>query len=152
MKTLRAALFVLAVIAPALLATADDKAPEGDLGKFQGSWTGLVGPEKNIPMTATIKGKVITLKVNLPSGDEVELKGEVKVDEAGTPHKKLDWTKFTRPDGEAIPDNLALYKFDDKDTITICSGGPGNERPAEFKASEIGEQYPSILKLKRKVD
>lgn len=152
MKSIRATLCVLAVMASALIATADDKAPEGDLGKFQGSWTCLVGPEKNIPLVATIKGKVVTFKVSLPSGDDIELKGEIKLDEAAKPHQKLDWTKFTRPDGESIGDNLALYKFDDKDNVTICSGGPGNERPSELKASASGEQYPSLLKLKRKVD
>ncbi len=106
-----------------------------------------------MPLTATFKGKEVTFQVSLPNGNDIELKGEVKLDEAATPNKKLDWTKFTRPDnGDSVPDNLGLYKFEDKDTVVICSGGPGNERPKEFKASEAGEQYPSLITLKRKLN
>ena len=152
MNTLRpVVLFAALALMASPLAFADDKV-EGDLGQLQGTWTGLVGPEKNIPITAIFKGKGVTLKVNLPDGNEIELKGEVKLDESATPNKKLDWTKFTRPDGESIGDNSAIYKYDNKDTIIICSGGPGNDRPKEFKAADAGEQHPNLLTLKRKSD
>ncbi len=130
-------------------ALADEKAdaPKGDLGKLQGTWTAKVGPEKNVPIVLTIQGKAVTLKITGPDGQEYNSKGEIKVDESAKPFKTIDWVKFTRPDGEEAPENLALYEFLDADTVRLCSGGPGNERPTEFKAGDGGP--PNILELKR---
>ena len=127
-----------------------DKAPEpkGDLAKLQGDWTAKVGPEKNIEMVITIKGNTVTLKFDTPANGEVELKGELKIDEAAKPQKTIDWVKFIGPNGEAAPENLGIYDFPDADTVRFCSGGPGNERPTEFKQGEGGP--PNLVVVKRK--
>lgn len=129
---------------------ADDKAdaPKGDLAKFQGTWTAKAGPQKNVPIALTFKGKAVSLKVHLPDGQEYETRGEIKLDETARPHKTIDWVKFTTPAGDAAAENLGLYEFVDADTLRVCSGGPGNERPTEFKAAEAGP--PNLLVLTRK--
>jgi uncharacterized protein (TIGR03067 family) len=125
-----------------------DDAPKGDLGKLQGTWTADAGPEKNIPIAITIKGNAVSLKVTTPNNGEFSSDGQVKIDEAAKPHKSIDWVKFTNPNGEVLPENLGLYEFVDADTLRVCSGGPGNERPTEFKAGDGGP--PNLLVLNRK--
>jgi len=110
--------------------------PKGDLAKIQGSWTAKIGPDKDIPITVTIKGNAVDLVGTTPNGDDFKLKGEIKLDEKASP-KTLDWAKFTGPQGNEIPENLGIYKLDG-DNWTVCSGGPGNERPAKFEAGEGG--------------
>jgi hypothetical protein len=56
------------------------------------------------------------------------------------------WVKFVRPNGQEAPDNLGLDEFNGK-TLQICNGGPGNERPTEFKAGEGGP--PPLVVLTR---
>lgn len=127
-------------------ARADDEKPDGDLGKLQGSWKALVGPEKNFPIVLEIKGKSVVVKVMNQEGREIELKGEFKIDEKASPHRTLDWVNFKRPDGEDAQPNLSIYKIEGE-TFTVCSGGPGNARPAEFKAGEGGP--PNLIEFKR---
>ncbi|MBX6311464.1 MAG: TIGR03067 domain-containing protein [Isosphaeraceae bacterium] len=138
MRTLLAALILIAAPAPA---PADDK-PQGDLAKLQGIWKALAGPEKNIPIVLEIKDKTVRVTVTPPEGEERSLKGEIKIDETKTP-KHWDWIKFQRADGDEAPPNLAIYKFEGDRTLVICNGGPGNERPTEFQAGEMGR--PSLL-------
>jgi len=120
-------------------AASDDKKDElkGDLAKFQGKWTTMVGPDKDIPAVVTIKDRSASFKITAKNGQEYEFKGEIKIDEKAKPRKTVDWIKFTRPNGEDAPDNLGIYEFEG-DSLKICSGGPGNERPTEFKAGESG--------------
>jgi uncharacterized protein (TIGR03067 family) len=72
----------------------------------------------------------------------------VKIDEKAKP-KTWDWTKFSGPDGQEVPDNPAIYDIDG-DSLKICSGGPGNARPTEFKAGEEGP--PNLVTLTRLKD
>jgi uncharacterized protein (TIGR03067 family) len=125
-------------------------APKGDLAKLQGTWTGKIGPgpEKNIPLTMTVKDKKVSFTFTTPDGEERELKGEFLLDESAKPHKSIDWVKFARPDGEAAPTNFGIYAFEGNDTLKVCNGGPGNERPTEFKAGEGGP--PNLFVLTRK--
>ncbi len=111
---------------------------KGDLAKFQGSWTSALGPEKNVPITVTIKENTVSLVITL-QGEDRTMKGEVKLDAAAKPFKTLDWVNFKGPNGEDFPVNLGIYKFDG-DKLTVCSGGPGNARPTEFKDGEQGGQ------------
>jgi uncharacterized protein (TIGR03067 family) len=146
MKRLLFAAAVLAAVTPAARPAADDDPPvKGDLAKLQGSWSAKVGPEKNIPVTLTVKGRSVTVTFTTPQGEERTLKGEIVLNEAAKP-KAIDWVKFTRPDGEEAPPNLGIYTLEG-DEFTVCSGGPGNERPAEFKAGEGGP--PQLFTLKR---
>lgn len=125
----------------------DEPAPKGDLADLQGAWTGTVGPNKEIPITLTVKNKAVTFAITAPDGTEHELKGEVVIDDQAKPHKTVDWVKFNRPDGEGAPANLGIYTLKG-DTFTVCNGGPGNERPTEFKAGEGGP--PNLIVLTKK--
>jgi uncharacterized protein (TIGR03067 family) len=148
MKRLIFAAAVLAAATPAARpAAADDPPVKGDLAKLQGTWSAKVGPEKNVLIVVTFKGSDVALKVSAPNGREYETTGAVKLDDQAKPHKTVDWVKFTNAMGEAVPENLGLYEFVDADTLRVCTGGPGNERPTEFKAGEGGP--PQLFTLKR---
>lgn len=122
-----------------------DDAPQGDLAKVQGKWKAMGGPNGNIPIAMTIQGSAVTLAFTTPQGQQRELKGQIKLGEISQP-KSWDWTKFTRPNGDAAEDNLAIYQLDG-DSLKICSGGPGNDRPTEFKAGDGGP--PNLLVFHR---
>ncbi len=119
---------------------------KGDLAALQGEWTAQAGPEKNVPVTMKIKEKTISLAFEL-NGDAREIKGELKLDDSAKPHKTIDFIKFTRPDGEDAPANLGIYTLEG-DKFTVCSGGPGKERPTEMKAADMGQ--PTILVFTKK--
>ena len=143
------AALILAASATATLAQDKDKkedAPKGDLAKVQGKWTAMVGPEKNIPIVVEFKGKVAIILATIQER-ELNIKGEIKLDETKTP-KQWDWTKF-ESEGNHIEDNLALYKFDGE-KLVLCSGGPGNPRPTEFKDGDGG--MPSLIEFTRVKD
>jgi uncharacterized protein (TIGR03067 family) len=138
--------FLLVFAAPA---PPDDEAPKGDLGKMQGKWTGMIGPEKNVPLVIVLKGQSVAITVTRPdTGQAIEFKGEIRIDEKSKP-KQWDWTKFASPDGQEVPDNLAIYDLDG-DTLKVCSGGPGNPRPSEFKEGQNGP--PTLVTLTRVKD
>jgi uncharacterized protein (TIGR03067 family) len=129
-------------------AHADEPALSGDLAKLQGEWTAMFGPQKNIPMVLKIEGNSVTLQITTAEGQQRESKGEIKLDEKAKPHKTIDWVKFTTPSGEPAPANRGIYMLSG-DSITVCNGGPGNERPTEFKAGQGGP--PQLLTLNRKL-
>ena len=145
---MRLALAATILAAAAASATsAQDAKPEGELAKIQGKWTAMVGPEKNIPLTAVFTGKDVKIMMTIQE-QEVEIKGKVKLDEAKSP-KQWDWTEFEGPQGQQVEDNLSIYKLDG-DKLTICSGGPGNDRPTEFKEGDGGP--PNLVVFTRAKD
>ncbi len=128
---------------------ADVDKPTGDLAKIQGKWMANVGPNKDIPLTLEFKDKTVTILVTF-NGQADKIKGEFKLDETKTP-KQWDWTKFEGPNGESMGENLAIYKIDG-DKLTINSGGPGNARPADLKATEAeGANLIEFAKVKDEV-
>ncbi len=143
MRTLLPGL-VLAATAAAV-ALADEPALKGDLARFQGTWSARVGPKKDIPIALTFKGAEATLVITARNGMQYRSKGEIKVDDAARP-RAIDFIKFTRPNGDAAPENLGIYEIDG-DALKLCTGGLGNARPAEFKAGEGGP--PNLLVLTR---
>ncbi len=110
--------------------------PKGDLALLQGSWSGKIGPDRVIDATLVLKGNAAELVIARPGEDDVTIKGELKLDDKASP-KTLDWVKFTLPNGDDLPETKALYKLEG-DVLTICSGGPGADRPAEFKEGTDG--------------
>jgi uncharacterized protein (TIGR03067 family) len=131
---------------PFTLVRGDDAAPSGDLAKLQGSWTAKVGPEENIPITLEVRDRKVTIKGTRPDGQDFTLSGEIKVDDKASP-KTVDWVKFTNAQGDEVPANLGIYKLDG-DSLVVCSGGPGNERPTEFKKGDQGP--PQLITFARK--
>jgi uncharacterized protein (TIGR03067 family) len=136
----------LAVAAGTFVSAADPaEKKEGDLAKLAGTWKTMAGPNKDVPLTLKIEGKKATATFTTPEGDEVTMKGEVKLDETVTP-KTIDFVNFKRPDGEDTQDTLGIYTFDG-DELRVCNGGPGEGRPKEFKEGDGGP--PNVLIFKR---
>jgi uncharacterized protein (TIGR03067 family) len=154
-KPLLTAAFVsIVVVTTAAFAPGDDarnaSKPTGDLGKFQGKWATKVGPRQGLEAIVTIKGNDVEMKIVTPDGIGFELIGEIKIDENAKPHRTLNWTKFKTPMGDDIPENLGIYRFEDEDTVHICTGGPSNERPTEFKGMEGGAQLGTMKRIVEK--
>jgi uncharacterized protein (TIGR03067 family) len=120
--------------------------PTGDLKALQGAWTGMVGPNKDFPITLTFEKSSVTISLTTPEGEEVTIKGEIKLDESKTP-RQLDWINFTLPDGTKPETNLAIYEIKG-DEFKVCSGGPGQDRPTEFKDDPNG--MPNLVVFTRK--
>jgi uncharacterized protein (TIGR03067 family) len=142
---MRILLPALALAATAAVALADEPALEGDLARFQGTWSTKVGPKKDIPIALTFKGTEASLVITARNGMQYQSKGEIKIDEEARP-RTIDFIKFTRPNGETAPENLGIYEFEE-DALRLCTGGSGNARPAEFKAGEGGP--PNLIVLRR---
>ncbi len=127
------------------LAAADDPAPTGDLAKLQGEWKTMIGPNKDRPVTFSIKDKAIAVKFTTGDGEALNLKGELKLGESASP-RTIDFVKF-KNNGEDMDDSLGLYKVDG-DALTVCVGGPGESRPTEFKAGD-GDEPPHLWTFTR---
>lgn len=130
----------LALIVSSALGLASGRAsaeePKGDLTRVQGTWSARVGPNKDIPITLAIKEDVAEIVVARPDGEEIKLKGKVKLNDQATP-RTIDWVEFNGPQGDAVPPNLGIYRLEGE-SWTTCSGGPGRDRPSKFEAGEGG--------------
>lgn len=144
-RTIAAAAALALGLMSAPHASAEDT-PAGDLGKLQGKWTATVGPQKQFAITMTVKGAKVRAELTV-QGEDLAVEGEFKLDDKASP-KTVDWVKFKNPQGEDVPDNKGIYRFsDDGATWTVCNGGPGNDRPSEFKAGDQGA--PNLIEFKK---
>jgi uncharacterized protein (TIGR03067 family) len=138
---------VLALLASPVFADDKDKPAKGDLAKFQGTWTSSFGANNEVGLVVTFKESAAHVKFTIGDGQSIEVDGAIKLDEKAKPHKTVDWVDFKAPQGDAAPDNFGIYEFIDDNTLKVCNGGPGNERPTEFKAGDSGA--PQLITLKR---
>ena len=115
---------------------ADEKTIKGDLARFQGTWLAPAGANDEVVITMTVKDNAYTAKWDRGDGTNVELKGELRVNEKADP-RTIDFFNGRRNDGDDARDNLGIYTFEG-DQIKICVGGAGNERPTELKRGADG--------------
>jgi len=123
---------------------ADDK-PKDDT-RLQGTWKALDGPNKDRPIVVSFKDAKVEAKVTTENGNEIEVKGEYVLNDSASP-KTVDFVKFKRSNGDEMPDNLGIYKLDG-DSLIICTGGPGNARPTEFKGGGEGPRMWTFTRQK----
>jgi uncharacterized protein (TIGR03067 family) len=110
---------------------------KGDMAKFQGVRLAAAGANDEVVVKLTVKVNAYVATWDSGDGTKVELKGDLRLNEKATPNKTIDFFNTQRNDGEDARDNLGIYEIDG-DTIKICVGGAGNERPTEFKKGEGG--------------
>ncbi|MDX2036941.1 MAG: TIGR03067 domain-containing protein [Isosphaeraceae bacterium] len=141
MRPISRIMTVAMVLIAGTIARGDEK-PTGDLAKLQGAWTGLGGPSRNVPFTLTVDGTKLVFEFEI-QGEVRKVEGRIRLDEKAEP-RTLDFHGFTSPNGDAIPENQGIYRLED-DRLTVCSGGPGNPRPTEFKAGADGPPNLQVL-------
>ncbi len=107
---------------------------DGDLGRLQGRWEANAGARHDIKVLIEIKGRGVSAAIKTPQGLDIQVRGEVKLDESTSP-RSLDWKKLTGPDQQPLPEIAAVYKIDG-DTFTVCNGGFLGARPKAFKPGE----------------
>ena len=126
---------------------AGEKPKPGDLARFQGTWLAPAGANDEVIVTMTVKANAYTATWDTGDGTKVELKGEIRIEDQATPNKTVDFVKNERNDGDDARDNLGIYKFAGE-TIKVCLGGAGNERPTAFNKGEGGS--PLLLTFAKK--
>jgi uncharacterized protein (TIGR03067 family) len=132
MRPLLSALFVTATVAAGAMAAG--ATPEGDLARLQGPWTTKAGPRRDILVVLEVQGHRARVRITLPHGPTLCVRGELTVDETAAP-RALNWTKFVGLDGQDLPDIPAIYEVQG-DTFRVCNGGPNGDRPTEFKPGD----------------
>ena len=154
MRRLLASLAVVALTVS--FASAQDKAPDGDLKKLQGKWTATAGPDA---ATVTLileeagkdKGGKITFLVPAPNGEEMTLAGVFAIDETASP-KAITWKEMKVKDRD-LPDVQGIYMLEGADTLKIA-GGNGTARPDKFveKGKEGQGDRPNTMVFTRAKD
>lgn len=118
-----------------------------DAASVKGKWSAKVGPNRDIEIVIEFKEKVVDVIVPDGNGGEITITGEFVLDEKASP-KKIDFIKFTGPNGEAMEDNLGIYELKEGE-MRICTGGPGQDRPTEFRDAESeGQGTITLTRLK----
>ena len=126
--------FLLALAAPGFGVAGNVATAPGDLARLQGQWTTRAGPERDIRVALKIEGRQATMTITLPEGQSIQIRGEIRINETTAP-RALDWVNFVGPDRQEMPDVAAIYELKG-DTFRVCSGGPSNPRPTEFKPGD----------------
>ncbi len=112
--------------------------PTGDLGRIQGTWNCTIFD--TLPVTLVIKEDRGTLQVEFPGGELVTYKGKVVLNGSTEP-KQLDFVDYRGPDGEEMPDNLGIYRFEE-DRFILCNRTRDYTRPERFTLGNNG--YPLL--------
>ena len=135
---------VLAAVATiGLIQAADDEAKE------KGNWSMVACIKDGQELPADqVKSVVITLtgtNYTVKVGDQVMEEGTYKVDRTKTPH----WVDRTATTGEAKGKTFLGICEEKGDTMQICWGAPGGDRPTEFSSkSGSGHVLETIRRAK----
>lgn len=128
----------LMVLTAGLLVGADakDDAVKAELKKFEGAWqlASLEMDGEKVPAETTKTFKLVFAgeKFMLKSGDETIMEGVGKVDPTQKP-RAVDITPSTGDEkGKTLK---GIYELDG-DTLKICLGSVGKDRPKEFVAKK----------------
>ncbi len=125
--------------------------PAGDLGRLQGTWTALAGPNRDIPVELTIAGADVRVRLEIrAAGLEVNARGTIRIDESVSP-RALDWVGFRGADGMALPELSGIYALESSaagETLRVCNGGPGDRRPGAFVAG--GSALADVVTFQRR--
>jgi uncharacterized protein (TIGR03067 family) len=103
---------------------------EGDYARIQGTWTVVYNELKGVPTPPLYGALHIYRADRFRLGDDPPGDGELFIlDETSNP-KRIDF------DDGHTPRILGIYKLEDN-RLTVCTGGPGEARPTEFKTSPV---------------
>jgi uncharacterized protein (TIGR03067 family) len=134
----------------------DDKtapALEGDRARLQGAWTGSAkGGSVKADIHMEIKGDKVILTANPEGSPDQKRKstGTYKIDEKASP-KTWDFVDGKMDDGQAIRDNLAIYKLEG-DTLTLGMSRVPGERSTEFKDPSAGPGTLVLTRIKKSAE
>jgi uncharacterized protein (TIGR03067 family) len=137
----------LLLSALALLGTATAEEWTGDLAALQGQWTARLGPNRDVPLTWTIRGRKVTVQT-WSNGQDVTTTFDIRLDEKARP-RHMDQTNirvdFGRDVGKAdAPSCLAIYQVKG-DKLTVCIGLPSTDRPSWFASGDESD----LVELRR---
>lgn len=113
---------------------ADQKSPDDDLTRLQGTWTTMAGPGKKARVTLTIAGDHAEVDLATKQGWKLHLSGTLKLDASAAP-RALDWLGFVDAVGHQYPNIAGIYRLED-DEFTICLGGFAGPRPLKFEPGD----------------
>lgn len=124
----------------ALIPVGDERPPAGDLGRLQGAWRAVVGPDKGAPIVLEIRGSTCVVRSTNGEGEVVATRAELTLDETTDP-RTWDARRRTGDDGRAMPDLKGLYRIESDgrgDLLRLVNNGPGKPRPTSFEPSPEG--------------
>ncbi len=115
------------------------------LKSLQGKWESSTGLTGEVKITLEITGDRYTKTVETGPLSTFTYNGRVEINDQTVPHH-LNWTETTAPDGAKVADAQGIFRLNNE-TLVICSGRPGGDRPKVFETT--ARRYPDYLQFNR---